>query len=112
MDYPPPIPKELDGLKPATARSLTNNGFTSKDKILEGLLSGDLAINNGMVWGKNRHQDLLNWLGVIKIEDKTVTTRYITLSNGATIAAPLEQATGASRRKPRSHWTDKAEYLG
>lgn len=112
MDYPPPIPKELDGLKPATARSLTNNGFTSKDKILEGLLRGDLDINNGMVWGKNRHQDLLNWLRITHIEDKTVTTRYITFSNGATMASPLEQTTGASRRKSRSHWTDRAENIG
>ena len=107
MDYPPPIPKELEGLKPATQRSLTNNGFTSKEKAIEGLLKGDLGINNGMVWGKHRHQDLLNWLGVAQIKDTTVTTRTITFSDNTSIAAPLEKNTGDSRRKPRSYWTDR-----
>ena len=54
---------ELDGLHISCRSSLYRRmGITTKAQVLDGLAKGDISINNGKIWGKLRHNLLLDWL--------------------------------------------------
>jgi hypothetical protein len=54
---------ELDGLHISCRSSLYRRmGITTKAQVLDGLANGEIAVNNGKIWGKRRHQRLLDWL--------------------------------------------------
>jgi hypothetical protein len=54
---------ELEGLHISCRSSLYRRmGITTKTQVLDGLAKGEIAVNNGKIWGKHRHQRLLDWL--------------------------------------------------
>jgi hypothetical protein len=76
---------ELNGLAPTCRVSLHRRmGITTKDQVIKGLANKDISINNGKIWGKHRHNLLLNWLGITSITETTTTTKEarIQFSNG------------------------------
>jgi hypothetical protein len=55
--------KELEGLHISCRSSLYRKmGITTKAQVIDGLSKGEISVNNGKIWGKRRHQLLLDWL--------------------------------------------------
>jgi hypothetical protein len=55
--------KELEGLHISCRSSLYRRmGITTKAQVIDGLSKGEISVNNGKIWGKRRHQLLLDWL--------------------------------------------------
>ena len=76
---------ELEGLATTCRVSLHRRmGVTTKAQVLDGLAKGQIAINNGKIWGKHRHNLLLNWLGITSITETTTVKKQacIQFSNG------------------------------
>jgi hypothetical protein len=67
--------KELEGLHISCRSSLYRRmGITTKAQVIDGLSKGEISVNNGKIWGKRRHQLLLDWL-----EPRTCTQNPETL---------------------------------
>jgi hypothetical protein len=76
---------ELEGLATTCRVSLHRRmGIITKARVLDGLAKGEITVNNGKIWGKRRHNLLLNWLGITSITETTTVKKRVCIqfSNG------------------------------
>jgi hypothetical protein len=70
--------KELEGLHISCRSSLYRRmGITTKSQVIDGLSKGEISVNNGKIWGKRRHQLLLEWLELRNMYTKPRIHRHI-----------------------------------